>query len=411
MPFVIKPSPPCADEKAPEKEDGVAEITKGVAKLDTQERIERISTSFNCYLNSQMNRISMKEAHFEMLPMLYTKFIPQFPNKFVIMRECISQNEAFLKRIATHPLFPGKSSTAAEFYTHNVRSVLQQCVRDWSEEGDKDRKACYGPILDSIEALYPDKEARKEVHVLDPGSSLGRLVYELVRLGFTVEGREISNLKFLCSDVITNKLSKDGFTIYPWVDQVTNQWSFKNQSRGINIPNIDIRQLLKDNPRPQISQGEFGKIFKEPRKFDVIVSCFFLDTAMNVMDYLKVITYLLKTGGYLISMGPLIYGRANTYNSASVELTYEELKSVLPAFGLEMIKETRGLEAAYIEDRHSMLKMRYNCAHFICQKSEMQLLPGLIHNPNAKKVPSQPPNFCEHELDPSARPRDHRAVF
>jgi len=411
MPFVIKPSPPCPDEKAPEKEDGVAEITKGVTKLDAQDHLDRISASFNCYLNAQFNRINMKEAHFEMLPMLYTKFIPQFPKKFMTMRQCISQNEAFLKRIASHPLFPGESSTPAEFYTHNVRSVLQQCVRDWADEGDKDRKACYGPILDSIEALYQEKEARKDVHVLDPGCSLGRLVYELVRLGFTAEGSEISNLKFLCSDVITNKLSKDECTLYPWVDQVTNQWSFENQSRGINIPNIDARQLVKDNPRWKISQGDFREIFKEPKKFDVIVSCFFLDTALNVMDYLKVITYLLKPGGYLISMGPLIYGRVNTNNSASVELTYEELKSVLPGFGLEMIKEKRGLEAAYIEDRHSMLKMRYNCAHFICQKSEMELPPGLIHNPDEKKVSSGPPNVYEHELDPSARPRDHRAVF
>jgi len=408
MPFVIKSSQECKNDNIPNEEEVMAEITDGITKLKAEDHRQRISDSFNFYLDSQFNRINVKEAHFDMLPMWYTKFIPEFPKKFVTMRECISQNELFLKRISANPLFPGENSTPSEFFTHNVRSVLRQCVRDWSKDGAKDRQACYGPILNSIKALYSNKEGREGVKVLDPGCCLGRLVYELVQLGFTAEGCEISNLKFICSDILTNHLSKDESTIYPYIDQVTNQWSFKNQSRGFTIPNVDS---AGKNPRYRTRQGDFSTIYKKPNQFDVIVTCFFLDTALNVMETLKVITFLLKPGGYLINMGPLIYGRINTVNSASVELTYEELKAVLPGFGLEMIDETRGLEAAYIEDYHSMLKMRYNCAHFVCQKSEIELPPGLIHNPNEKMILSREPNIYEQWVDPQARPRDHRAVF
>jgi len=39
--------------------------------------------------------------------------------------------------------------------------------------------------------------------------------------------------------------------------------------------------------------------------FDVVVTCFFIDTAANILDYLLSIRKLLVEGGIWINMGPL----------------------------------------------------------------------------------------------------------
>lgn len=39
-----------------------------------------------------------------------------------------------------------------------VQSTLKQIVRDWSKDGEEERAACYGPIIEEIEALFPVDE-------------------------------------------------------------------------------------------------------------------------------------------------------------------------------------------------------------------------------------------------------------
>lgn len=36
-----------------------------------------------------------------------------------------------------------------------VRSTLKQFVREWSEEGKAERDACFQPLIDEIDALFP----------------------------------------------------------------------------------------------------------------------------------------------------------------------------------------------------------------------------------------------------------------
>ena len=36
-----------------------------------------------------------------------------------------------------------------------VQSTLKQIVRDWSKDGEHERKACYEPIIMEIEACFP----------------------------------------------------------------------------------------------------------------------------------------------------------------------------------------------------------------------------------------------------------------
>ena len=63
-------------------------------------------------------------------------------------------------------------------------STLHQCVRDWSSEGEEERKMCYGPILEELDARVPVKlDDGTRAKVLVPGCGLGRLPLEIAANG------------------------------------------------------------------------------------------------------------------------------------------------------------------------------------------------------------------------------------
>ena len=41
--------------------------------------------------------------------------------------------------------------------------------------------------------------------------------------------------------------------------------------------------------------------------FDCVVTCFFIDTAHNIVEYLEIIHHCLRKGGAWINLGPLLY--------------------------------------------------------------------------------------------------------
>ena len=44
---------------------------------------------------------------------------------------------------------------ATEFDMDKVKTTIKQFVRDWSADGKHEREACYKPVLDEIEELFP----------------------------------------------------------------------------------------------------------------------------------------------------------------------------------------------------------------------------------------------------------------
>ena len=49
--------------------------------------------------------------------------------------------------------------------------------------------------------------------------------------------------------------------------------------------------------RMRMSAGDFVEVYSAPsqaQRFDCVVTCFFLDTAHNVIQYLEVIAFVLK---------------------------------------------------------------------------------------------------------------------
>jgi carnosine N-methyltransferase len=88
-----------------------------------------------------------------------------------------------------------------------VITTLKQIVRDWSIDGEQERNVCYRPIINDLNKLYDtiSVDNKKEISVLVPGCGLGRLAYEIAKLGFKCEGNEFSLFMLITSNFILNK--------------------------------------------------------------------------------------------------------------------------------------------------------------------------------------------------------------
>jgi carnosine N-methyltransferase len=77
--------------------------------------------------------------------------------------------------------------------------------------------------------------------------------------------------------------------------------------------------------------------------WDCIVTCFFIDAAPNVMEYMAAFERMLKPGGYWINLGPLLYhwqnagGEQDERYDQSVELSYEEIKHVMGTYNFRLL--------------------------------------------------------------------------
>ncbi|WVY94971.1 hypothetical protein V8G54_034059 [Vigna mungo] len=93
--------------------------------------------------------------------------------------------------------------------------------------------------------------------------------------------------------------------------------------------------------------------------WDAVVTCFFIDTAHNIVEYIEIISKILKDGGVWINLGPLLYHFADVYgqeDEMSIELSLEDVKSVAVSYGFEFEKEST-IETTYTTNPRSMMQV------------------------------------------------------
>jgi carnosine N-methyltransferase len=82
--------------------------------------------------------------------------------------------------------------------------------------------------------------------------------------------------------------------------------------------------------------------------FDAVVTCFFIDTAHNILEYLEVIHAVLRPGGLWLHLGPLLWHWAEgSWDELSVELSLSDVQQVAQLMGFEMLQQ-QFVDAAYI---------------------------------------------------------------
>lgn len=229
-----------------------------------------------------------------------------------------------------------------------IQSTLKQFVRDWSREGEAERSTVYEPLMNAVSSRYggiPFQE-RGHVRILVPGAGLGRLAFEFAAQGYSCQGNEFSFYMLLASHYILNKSSqKEQHTIYPFVHSSSNWRTADDMLRPIRIPDVLPSSLPPTSDFSMVA-GEFCEVYTKPeekRAWHVVATCFFIDTAKNVLRYLETLNHLLPVGGHWINAGPLLWhfensgnSRGGSSDSMSIELTLDELVQLLPKLGFEL---------------------------------------------------------------------------
>ncbi|KAG1456965.1 hypothetical protein G6F56_006714 [Rhizopus delemar] len=244
-----------------------------------------------------------------------------------------------------------------------VKSTLKQFVRDWSKEGACEREVTYDPIIRELNEMYQNVpfDKRGDVRVLVPGAGLGRLAFDIAK-----EGNEFSYYMLFASHFILNRVKEvNEYSIYPFVHSYSNIKSDINQLSPIMIPDI-LPAHLPNTVDFSMVAGDFVEIYGQQENnfgaWDVVVTCFFIDTAKNILEYLEVIHKALKQNGKWINIGPLLYHfEESSSDDSSIELSLDQVKDVARKLGFEIKKEST-VPTTYTTNPDGMLKYVYECA-------------------------------------------------
>ena len=300
-----------------------------------------------------------------------------------------------------------------------ANSTIRQLYRDWSAEGAKERDACYGPIMQALNAefVHIPLSQRGTVKILVPGAGLGRLPFEICKAGYAVEGNEISYHQIILSNHILNHTSSAAqYPLYPWALGFSNHLRRSDQLQRVLIPDVHPGTSLSEASegmdihafdRLSMSSADFCVAYKEDNmnSFDAVATVFFIDTAPNLIAYVETVQNCLRDGGLWINLGPLLWhfesnppgthGNAHQEDSTtqkdsnsqifdaavphiqenlgigeagSVELTDEEVKELLKHFGFRIEQAMCGIETGYVQNPQSMLQSIYRPSFWVARK-------------------------------------------
>ncbi|SPO23884.1 related to UPF0586 protein C1778.07 [Ustilago trichophora] len=313
--------------------------------------------------------------------------------------DLVEQNETAEESKANHESGHGASSSSGKgdhngiagkagrkrrkIFGHGIdaiQSTLKQFVRDWSREGEAERLAVYGPLLDAVERRFGKIpfESRGHVRILVPGAGLGRLAFEYAAQGYSCQGNEFSFYMLVASQHILNKTSQvEEHTIYPFIHSSSNWRTADHMLRPIRIPDV-LPSMLPQTSEFSMVAGDFCEVYSKPeekRAWHVVATCFFIDTARNVLRYMETLNHLLPIGGHWINAGPLLWHFENSGNSRggsgdslSIELTLDELVQLLPKMGFELEERQQLSPTPYTGMLNGMLQYHYLPEFFACRK-------------------------------------------
>jgi hypothetical protein len=300
-----------------------------------------------------------------------------------------------------------------------ARSTIRQIYRDWSAEGSSERNASHQPIFSALSEHMSSIPPSQRCHnkILVPGAGLGRLVLDLCALGYDVEGNEISYHQILASNYILNGTrAVSQHQLYPWALNFSNHTTRKNQLQPVSVPDVNPGSYLEEggdekvqsdlhySQRLSMTSGDFSALYRQAEyrdRFQAVVTCFFIDTAPNVINYIETVKHCLSPGAVWINIGPLLWHFESSPTPAerekqrdsnpsldqsnenrksqvhegigepgSFELSNDEVLALLKRFGFEIVSEAEapGGPTGYIQDPRSMLQNLYRPSFWVAKK-------------------------------------------
>ncbi|KAK7481450.1 hypothetical protein BaRGS_00027301 [Batillaria attramentaria] len=342
------------------------------------EHFLRVIEAFKSYRSHCLRRIQSAEDYFLEMPEHHQQYLPGFRDNLDVMRTCVAHNHEVIKMLLqdAEVIFENKNHgnenphlKPTAFDMDKVKTTIKQFYRDWSEAGREERAACYGPVLTAVEKRFPpDTHDPRSVNILVPGSGLGRLAHEFARRGYSCQGNEWSLFMLIASNFVLNKCKDtNDYRLYPWVHQWSNNVRSSHQTAHITFPDVNPSEL-PDGVNFSMAAGDFLEVYHSPGVWDCVSMVFFLDTAHNVVSYVETVWKILKPGGYWINLGPLLYHYSDVPGESSVELSYEDLRSVICKIGFDIEEEKENVKATYTQNPLAMLQYEYRCVYFVARK-------------------------------------------
>ena len=340
--------------------------------------------AFRVYKQHALNVLNRKEHYLNRLPAEHQNLLKKngYEDMLKDLKGAVEANNEIIQHVLkdidnmfdnlTHEGKGEKDKrtmpTAAD--VEKVHSCLKQLVRDWSPDGEAEREACYQRIINKLNQLYTveEREAKK---VLVPGAGLGRLAFDIARLGFECQGNEFSLFMLFTSNFILNKCKAvNSFKIHPYIHNFCNNISNKDQLKAITFPDIDPNQLPEDR-KFSMAAGDFLDVYNDAEYIgsqDTVATCFFIDCAHNIVDFIQTIHKVLKPGGYWINLGPLLYHFSDMPGETSIEPSYDCVQGIIKDIGFEILEEEQDILTTYDQNPASMLQYKYKSVYFCCRK-------------------------------------------
>jgi carnosine N-methyltransferase len=124
--------------------------------------------------------------------------------------------------------------------------------------------------------------------------------------------------------------------------------------RPVPFPDINPNVLLSRNPGADLSMvaGEFLEVYSAARHvgaWDAVVTCFFIDTAPVVFDYIDLIWRILRPGGVWVNLGPLLYHWADQAGEEQAAVAAAAAAAAAAAKSNKKEKKGKGKKAGEVE--------------------------------------------------------------
>ena len=170
------------------------------------------------------------------------------------------------------------------------------------------------------------------------GAGLGRLVYDFAVDGYAAQGNEFSYFMLVASNFILNmNQNTEEIEIQPFIHTFCNTFAENDPFEVYKIPDVSPAENILPGHDFSMVAGEFVEVYKtQIGEWDSVITCFFIDTANNIIDYIETIYKILKKNGVWINFGPLLYHYSDMQDECSIELSWEEIKYILVNMGFEI---------------------------------------------------------------------------
>ncbi|KAI5965533.1 hypothetical protein CANMA_003395 [Candida margitis] len=378
-----------------------------------------LSSYFNFHNFQSSQLVDPRIKKHEALSSEDRQILPWYQQHTQFIQQCIEINRDFCQTLAEkigqdwgieQP--PTNWANASPDQFAQTETILLQLMREWSDQGEKERRTGQDLIIYHLNELFPDKLQRQYVKVLVPGCGIGRLVFELVMKGYWTQGNDVDYHALFASNFVLNHCQfPHNYSIIPFLaTSASNSTRRQNQIRPVTIPDVSptaeiinamknenekkIRESTNETPPTEripfdelmsITAGSFTDLYgsgtnngnpasqeirsQSQGEFDVVVTEFFLNSvSSNIIDSIRTINNVLKQGGTWINFGPLSIDERIRSSSDRLDLSRDDLFELISKLGFGFSTKESGIETTYLEDAKSMNTSIYKCEFWVCTK-------------------------------------------